>query len=211
MTGQTPVTNYHFPDLSVINDYTFSEISGVDCQDVLNSVIVHRYNSGSKQFSIDLKAHNIQSVHDDFQSQLIDHTYGGTDGHGYTSWLVDSSRAENYNISTVKSWTSDKVQSMNVGRNRSMLGALLLGNTIQFNVKGDTTRRAGVWIAMDKNTNYTDNEYEMKVLGQYFITSVVHRFSNNGYDNQILGVKPYFYKQMDFNTQDVLYKDIDNG
>jgi len=42
--------NYHYPDISVIDDFIFSEINGVDCQEILNSVITHRYNESDKSF-----------------------------------------------------------------------------------------------------------------------------------------------------------------
>ena len=72
------------------------------------------------------------------------------------------------------------------------------------------SRRAGVWIALDKDANYRDNDYESKILGQYFVTRAVHRFdNNNGYTNNIMGVKPYFYNEQQFDNTDIFYREID--
>ena len=97
-----------------------------------------------------------------------------------------------------------------MGRNKKLLSAFLLGNAIQFQVKGMTSRRSGLWIAVDRNNSYTDNDYDKKVLGQYFVTRVVHSITSSGYSNNIIGVKPYLYDDPGFNTKDILATDPEN-
>jgi hypothetical protein len=206
----SPMINYHFPDISIIEDYTFSEMNGVDCQEILNSVCVHRYDEKTKQFSVDLREGNIGKVHSDFQTLFINNTMGGDSGKGFTSWLTDSTRIDNLNIGVEPSWSPMQVPSLSVGRNKKLLAGLLLGNSIQFKVKGLTARRSGVWIAIDRENNYVDSEYEGKVLGQYFITRVIHRINPQGYTNVLIGVKPYLYKTSKFNTNDIFYKQPEN-
>lgn len=202
--------NYHYPDLSVIDDFKFSEINGVDCQERLNSVITHRYDEKSKTFNVDLIDGNIDNVHQQFQRLYVDHTFGGIGGHGVTSWISDSSRSGNFNYRVENSWTPDRIMSASQSRNRTLLDAFLLGNTIEFDLRGDTSRRAGVWFALDRDCEYIDNEFDRKILGQYFITRVTHEITSDGkYSNNIMGVKPYFYKNVDFDTNDILMKDTD--
>lgn len=204
---RTVDNNYHYPDVSVVNDYIFSEMNGTDCQEVMNSLVVHRYNESTKRFSMDVAEHNIVNIQNKFQELYIDHTFGGESGHGYSSWLTDSSRANNFNFDVKSSWTPDYTLSKGVGRNKSLLSAFLLGNTIQFDARGATSRRAGVWIAIDRDTNYVDSEYEMKVLGQYFVTRVTHTINSAGeYKNNVMAVKPYFYRDLSFNTDDLFMK-----
>lgn len=191
----TPLRNYQLPEASTINDYVFSEINGIDCQEILNSVIVHRYDESSKTFGVDVSDGNIGSVKSNFQSLYIDNMYG--DGKGYrgatTNWLTDTTRASNLNISIESSWSPNKISSLSVGRNKKLLGAFMLGNTIQFDVPGATPRRSGVWISVDRSAKYTDNDYDRKVLGQYFVTRVTHTITNNEYTTNIIAVKPYSY------------------
>jgi len=206
-TVKTPLNNYHFPDISVIDDYVFSEMNGVDCQETLNSVIVHRYDESDKMFNIDITDHNISNIQTKFQELYINHTFGGSGGHGVTSWLSDTSRSMNFNFNVQSSWSPGAVESYTTGRNRLLLAAFLLGNTIQFDARGETSRRSGVWIAVDRDTNYIDNAYEMKVLGQYFITRVTHTITSTGeYTNNVMGVKPYFYQELSFKTEDLFMK-----
>ena len=207
---KTPMNNYHFPDVSVVDDYIFSEMNGVDCQETLNSVIVHRYDEGNKLFSIDVTDNNISNIQSKFQELYINHTFGGSGGHGVASWLSDTSRSMNFNFNVKSSWTSNVDASRTVARNKMLLGAFLLGNTIQFDARGETSRRSGVWIALDRDTNYIDNAYEMKVLGQYFVTRVTHTITSTGeYNNNIMGVKPYFYQELSFKTEDLFMKNTD--
>jgi hypothetical protein len=207
---KTPMNNYHFPDVSVVDDYIFSEMNGVDCQETLNSVIVHRYDEGNKLFSIDVTDNNISNIQSKFQELYINHTFGGSGGHGVASWLSDTSRSMNFNFNVKSSWTSNVDASRTVARNKMLLGAFLLGNTIQFDARGETSRRSGVWIALDRDTNYIDNAYEMKVLGQYFVTRVTHTITSTGeYKNNIMGVKPYFYQELTFKTEDLFMKNTD--
>lgn len=219
---QSPLINYHFTDLSVIDDYIFSEMNGSDCQEIMNSVIVHRYNEGDKRFGVDLQDHNINSVAGLFQGSYVSNMFGfdrklldteniGTQT-GALSWLTDSSRVQNFNFRVESSWTPDKTHSLSVGRNKLLLSAFLLGNTIQFTVRGDTSRRAGVWIAVDRDTNYLDNEYDKKVLGQYFVTRVTHKITQSGeYQNTVMGVKPYFTQAPDtpLSREDAFMKNTD--
>jgi len=199
--------NYHYPDLSVVDDYIFSEMNGVDCQEMLNSVITHRYTEKTKTFNVDLAAGNVKALQEQFQRLYINHTFGGVGGHGFTSWLSDTSRADNFNFRVSSSWSNDPGLSNTESRNKILLAAFLLGNTIQFDVRGDTTRRAGVWIALDRDNNYIENEYDMKILGQYFVTRVTHRIDSTGaYTNNIMGVKPFFYKDVKFDTNDLFMK-----
>lgn len=216
---KTPMNNYHFPDLSVIDDFVFSEINGSDCQELLNSVIMHRYSESDKMFGVDLAQSNIKNVHSMFQSSLVSHMYGfdkkftmnsSSAGAGYSSWLPDSSREQNFNFRVESSWTPDVNKTLSAGRNKLLLSAFLMGNTIQFDVRGETSRRAGVWIAVDRDTNYVDNEYDKKVLGQYFVTRVTHKITSSGeYTNNVMGVKPYFTggpDTGDMNTTDLFAK-----
>jgi len=206
--SRSGMINLHYPDISIIDDYVFSEVNGVDCQEVLNSVIVHRYQEDNKLFAVDMQSGNIKSVRDDFQSLFISSTYGGEGGSGTTSWLSDSSRESNVNVSVNSSWSPNKKSSLSIGRNKSLLSALLLGNTINFTSRGVTSRRSGVFMAIDRDNNYIDSEYEEKVLGQYFITRVIHKITSTGeYENNIMGVKPYMYRDQSFDTNDMFYKD----
>jgi len=201
--------NYHYPDISIVDDYVFSEMNGVDCQEILNSVVVHSYSERSKTFNINITDGNIQNVQQEFQSMFVNKTYGGESGHGVTAWISDKSREENFNISVKSSWTPNSQLNLAQGRNKKLLAAFLLGNSIQFTSTGASSRRSGVWFALDRDNMYVDNKYDNKLLGQYFTTRVTHTITATGYSNSIIGVKPFLFRSNNFNTTDIFYKNTE--
>lgn len=203
--GHSASVNYHMPGISVIEDYNFSEMSGVDCREILTSSIVHRYDDATKTFFVDVAEGNMQTVHSLYQS-LYTNKMKGDGGSGYPSWVSDSTRDANLNINVIESYTSDKIASLSVGRNKKLLAAFLLGNSINFKVKGHPSRKAGVWITMDREYDYVDNEYESKVLGQYFVTQSQHIITKEGYRNNIIAAKPYLFEPSGFDTKDIFGK-----
>lgn len=207
--ASTPMLNYHYPDISIIDDYVFSEMNGIDCQEILNSVILHSYSERNKTFNINTTDGNVSNVQQSFQSMLINKTYGGQAGHGVAAWISDDSREQNFNFTVKSCWTPDAGLSLSQGRNKKLLAAFLLGNTIQFNSRGTTSRRSGVWFAADRDNMYNDNNYDNKILGQYFTTKVTHTINNQGYTNSIMGVKPFLFRSNNHNTKDILFKDTE--
>lgn len=208
LPNNNPSINYHFLDSGTIRDYNFTELSGLDCQELLTSILVHKYNKKTKTFHIDITDNNIENTKTYFQKEFIDKTLGGKDGHGTTSWLIDPSRKDNQNY-RVATAGCDSPSALTVGRNKILLSALLIGNTIEFRVPGETNRKAGKFIAIDRSENYKDNDHDRKVLGQYFVTKVIHLYKQDtGYDNIVYGVKPYFYNDLGFDeTKDAFYKE----
>jgi len=68
---------------------------------------------------------------------------------------------------------------------------------ISFSTRGLTFRQPGRFFSLARNTK-NDREFDHKIEGQYFITNVVHQFSNKGrsYFNQVVGVKTHTYQEV---------------
>jgi len=76
---------------------------------------------------------------------------------------------------------------------------LLKGNAMSFIVKGDTTRKAGRFFSLSREGPYFESDYDDKILGIYLITNVVHKLTPSGYTNEVTGIKPYSYRNLEFN------------
>ena len=61
-----------------------------------------------------------------------------------------------------------------------------------------------VIFSIDRRDKYFENDYDNKVLGQYFIVNVKHRFSEETYTNEILGVKPYRFAKLTLEQKNVI-------
>ena len=197
--------NYHYSNLSMIDDYSFTELSGLDCQNILNTTIVHNYNESSKRFNVDFRG-NVTNVQDMYKEKYLPHMLGIDGGSGHMSWAPSKTQEDNLNIRNVSSPFANPTLGLAYGRNKTIINSLLLGNSIQFEVTGMTTRRSGVWMTVNRNNTYVDNEYESKVLGQYLIRRVEHRIIGNKYTTVVTGVKPYYFKDLGFSDGDILYK-----
>jgi len=200
----SPVINFHNPDVGIISDYEFTEMAGFDNATELNSTMAHKYDSG--QFDINLTDGDIENVRDFFERNITDYMLGDPKTGPVASFIVNKLRKENKNIYNVYtgSDTTEKSASINAagkanGRNKTLQTILFKGNAIMFNVKGMPNRRSGRFIGIDRNTGYDESNFDSKLLGQYFVTSVLHSINTNGYHNQIIGLKPYYFKDLKFN------------
>jgi len=106
---------------------------------------------------------------------------------------------DNKNVKHQFTSTATDVRDKMYGRNKTMMANILTGNTIVFTVKGFTSRQSGKFISVDRDLGYDDNDFDDKILGQYLVTSVDHVIDGNGYHNQVIGTKPYLYKDQQFN------------
>lgn len=203
----TPHVNYHFSNMSIINDYTFTEMSGLDCQTVLNSTIVHSYNEGGKRFNIDFSG-NVTKVEEMYKKKYLPHMIGSQGQGGKMTWLPSRMQQENINIKNVSSPYANTNLNFAYGRNKTIIQSMLLGNAIQFELTGITARRSGVWMTVNRDNTYVDNEYESKVLGQYLVRRVEHKIAGDKYTTVITGIKPYYFKDLGFNDKDILHTDI---
>lgn len=199
--------NYHFEDISIVEDYTFVEMDGTDCQLLLDSTAIVRYSDADKQYNIDLTQNNIANIREHFEQNYTTYLIGTNDGGATPSWLSDSSRERYFNFSVKESWTANRTGSLSVSRSKKLLSSVLLGNSIYFNSRGSTSRRSGVWITLDRDYEYIDSEYDSKVLGQYLVTRVEHVIEGGKYTNKIIGVKPYLFKNAARSSSDITHRD----
>lgn len=192
------INNVHFPDLSLISGYIYSEMPGSDNQKHIVSTPIHTYHSKNKTFNFLYKEQSIETMYDFFKETVSDKMLGGKSG-PYTDFFINNTKRENRNVNLKSSNYNDRIGPLIESRNDVMKKALFNGPAIQFNVKGSTNRRAARYISIDRQDPYVDNDYDSKLLGQYLVTNVKHIITETGYNNEITGVKPYFYNPIDFN------------
>ena len=135
---------------------------------------------------------------DYFKDNITDKLVGGTSG-PFTDFFINNTKRENKNVRLLSSQYADHIGPLISSRNAVMNRALYGGSAISFKMKGSTNRRSGRFVAIDRNNPYDENDFDNKILGQYFITKITHQISPAGYFNTILGSKPYYYNEVRFN------------
>lgn len=192
--------NTSFPDLSLIRNFIYSEMPGEDNQRMIISTPVQAYDSYTKEFQFYHKDQAIKSMFDFYKNNITDTLMGGDSG-PFTEFFINNTKEENKNVRLVATTYTDKLGSLIKSRNVVLKQALFGGPAITFDVKGSTNRRAGRFISLDRKNPYDENDFDSKLLGQYLITRVTHKFDNTqGYSNTVLGVKSYYFNEVNFNN-----------
>lgn len=62
---------------------------------------------------------------------------------------------------------------------------------------------SGRFFSLDRTDNYFDNEFDQKILGQYFVVNVKHVITNETYKTEMLGVKPYRFTKREIEKKEV--------
>ena len=141
----------------------------------------------------------IESMYNFFKLKVTDNLLGGRSG-PFTEFFINNSKKENLNINALHSTFSDDISPIIESRNRVLEQAIFNGPTINFVIKGNTVRRAGRFISIDRNNPYTDNDFDSRLLGQYITTRVTHNITQDGYTNSVIATKPYYFNKVDFNN-----------
>ena len=190
--------NVYTEDTNNISDYEFTQMSYLDHP---ASVNIHSYDHEDGQFVIHQEMGDIENVKKFFQSTITDNTFGDGDSGATTAMILNKAKINNESINNVYLPTSERIAALNAGRNESIKQMLFCGNAIRFISKGMTNRQTGRLIGVDRQSYYDETDFDSKLLGCYFTTSVTHKISPTGYQNEIIGVKPYYFKDLNFNEQ----------
>lgn len=186
-------TEFKGDDFSTIRDYKIVDMSGLFYSENLCNYRVVSYNRSEGQMNEETKlsaAENYKKFYRDYIRKNVV-TTDEDDRLPFTPFIRDS-----LNTKTINSLRTNPFTRLADGRNIMLKHYIFSNLAISFNVKGSTHRQTGRFFAVSK-TSQNNNEFDNKLEGQYFLTNIIHHFSNSNrsYTNQILGVKTHSYKE----------------
>lgn len=196
------MTNAETAELEKSN-WKFEDLAGVDNQTLLTTYAVHSYNMGTHEFNIDVYDNEIQKVYEKFSEKYIEKNFMGKKK-PVPSFAITpgkKSRKVMNNLFTLSD--EDKARAIK-GRNQLYKNLIFLNNTCSVTCKGETHRRSGRFFSIDRNTAYFNNDFDNKILGQYFIVNVQHRLIGERYETEMLGVKPYRFEDVDYEREKII-------
>lgn len=200
-TPYVPYNNVTIGDFSMVNDYNFSNMSGLDTQSELITTAVHSYQTNDKQFQIDLTNNNVTRSMNDYYDFFVrgekeKPLFVGENLN--TNTFLNQLRKNNINIKNDFS-INDKEpdQRLGLGRNSFLKNAIFLNNALSLELKGLTFRSSGKFFSFERKAGVYDSKYDDKVFGTYFIVEVEHTFKKNSYTNSLIGVKTYLFENPD--------------
>jgi len=189
--NDSPILEVNADQYNTIKSYQLIDISGLNYSQNLTNYRVVSYNSSDGQFNEEgsyNKAEEYKKFYDSSISKNI-LTKNATDRLVLTPYIKDG-----FNTRTVYSLRNDELGRLADGRNRLLKYYLFSNLGIAFTIRGMTIRQPGRFFGLSKLTGNV-MEYDSKLEGQYFVTNVIHHFSNSSrsYQTQITGVKTHTY------------------
>jgi len=177
-------------------------LSGLDYSTNLANYKVVSYNSTSGQFNEEGNKHKAEEYKKFFDSTIRPNvlTNNLSDRLVLTPFIKNGK-----NTKTVISLRNDELTRLADGRNRLLKYYLFANLAITFDIKGSTHRQTGRFFGVSKQSA-NNEEFDHKLEGQYFLTNIVHHFSNssNAYNSRIIGVKTHTYEEkISFISSDV--------
>jgi len=184
------------------DSWKFEDLAGIDNQSLLTTYAVHSYNMSSHEFNIDVYNNEIRTVSEKFQEQYLDGKFMG-DPNPVLNFQMTKGKKSQKLLNNMFTLDNEQKRRAIKGRNQLYKNLIFLNNAVSLSIKGDTHRRTGRFFSIDRKDPYFNNEFDEKILGQYFIVSVKHIISKETYSNEIMGVKPYRFKRPNFEKEKV--------
>lgn len=185
------------------DQWRFEDLAGLDNQTLLTTYAVHSYNMSSHEFNVDVYNNEIQTVTEKFQKQYIEKNFLG-DSKPSTSFNITPGKKNRKVMNNLFTLSNDEKTRAVRGRNQLYKNLIFLNNACSINIKGETYRRSGRFFSVDRRGFYFDNEFDEKILGQYLVVNVKHKFDGETYDNELIGVKPYRYAEPAFELKKII-------
>lgn len=196
-------TDVKAEDYSKIFNYQLVDFSGSEYASSLHNRFISSFNPKDGQFNIEIKNHKSEKFKEFYLENIKPNvlTRETEDRLPLTRYIT-----EGYNSKYYYSEDETELGRICVGRNKLLKYYLFSNLGITFSLRGMTIRQPGRFFGLSKRT-LNDKDYDHKLEGQYFVTNVVHYFSNSerNYSTQMVGIKTHtFQNQNPLQPDDVM-------
>lgn len=191
--SSTSLFSLDLPDYTLVDNFQFSDPSPTDVMNCMNTHIVHNYNVSSKVFSVDLEQNNLQKNLNIFKQNFVNLQKGSTGRAPFNNIPTNQSYLAQKNVINVFNPNRNSLSRLNSGRNNFLMSSILLNSSISFKCRGNVIRSTGTFFSVSRGDNYPDNKFDNKMIGTYMSTVVEHIFEKGSYNNNLYGVKTYYF------------------
>lgn len=179
-----------------IQSYYFTDMAGVDSSIAMVSKPVHTHWNKKNQFIMNFKDHEVEKTREDFIIPYrVDMVLGRFPLYTLNRTKTDQIAIDHrYSLDSTLDPEQDVVTRLSKGRNETIFSTLFLNEVMAMQMYGSTHREAGMFIGIDRY-GWSDNDFDWKMLGQWYVTSVVHNFKHEKYVNKLTMVKLHAYDE----------------
>ena len=180
--------------IGAVNNFQFVDMASFDNTFLFVNTPCSSHNQSEKQFNIDFENNSIESIKNYFQTNYIDSFI--TSNKPKALLALNKSKTESKVVRHVFSYRNNPIERYADSRNLILKSGLFLNQCLNFIVRGSTFRQANVFIGLDRKASQIDSNFDEKLLGQWFVTKVIHQFTADGYTNNITAIKPFADKDI---------------
>ena len=181
-----------------ITNYSFTDMAGIDNSMAMVSKPVHTHWNKKKQFIMNFANNEIETVRESFiKPYRVDYVLGN-----YPLYTLNKTKTDQvaihhkFSLESTLEKESDAIMRLNKGKNEIAFANLFLNETMGLTMYGSTHRQSGMFIGVDR-LGWSDNDFDYKFCGQWYVTTVVHQMLHNKYVNHITMVKLHAYKKFE--------------
>jgi len=192
------VKDIKISEYNTILAYRFSQTAGLDnAKAFLTRPVYSHYHKG-KQFQVDIQENEISNVKAYFKKHYVEKLLGNN----YPVMTLNRTKTEEQSIDPCFSPSStldpveDRLSRGAEGRAKTLYAGIFLNQTLTVRLQGSTHRIAGTFIAVDRLTEDSDNDYDYQLCGQYYVAKVSHIFRHQKYVNDLVLVKVHAYDKL---------------
>jgi len=179
--------NIHLGQYSTIESYQFVDMAAIDNINVLNSTPVYYNDNILHQFNMDFDSHDISNV-----KEYIRTNYVNKLKHSITPEVLltlNNNKVEGRVVDPVYSFGKTSTDRLANGQNTMLMSNLYLNQCIVFTVQGMTHRTSNNFIGIDRIFGETENDFDNRLLGQWYVINCKHIFIEDRYMNELTCVK----------------------
>ena len=198
LTSKSTTNDIKMGEYNTILSYRFSQTAGLDnAKAFLTRPVYSHYHKG-KQFQVDIQENEISNVKAYFKKHYVEKLLGNN----YPVMTLNRTKTEEQSIDPCFSPSStldpveDRLSRGAEGRAKTLYAGIFLNQTLTVRLQGSTHRIAGTFIAVDRLTEDSDNDYDYQLCGQYYVAKVSHIFRHQKYVNDLVLVKVHAYDKL---------------
>lgn len=180
-------TNYSDPTRSGITSIQYVDMAPIDNMDKVATSPCYSYNHLNKAFEVNFTVNEITAV-----KKFVDNNYTQKFkifSKPDTLLTLNKVKTETKTVNNVFSYAPDKTSQLADSRNLMLMALIYLNSSINFEAPGSTIRQSTSFIAIQDGKKTPRDEFRNKLLGQWFVYRVIHKFTNDEYTNNITAVR----------------------
>jgi hypothetical protein len=188
-------TNFVSNVTSYIKNINFVDMSTIDNTSSMVTSPCYSNDIKNKLFKVDFVNNNIENVKNyintNYSSKLK--LYSTPD----TLITLNKNKINTHAINNVYSYSPDKISQLAEGRNFMLTAALFYNTAVSFTAPGSVNREAGTFISIEKGKGGIIDEFYNKLLGQWMVYNILHRFSESDYMNEVTALRVHANDNID--------------